>query len=70
MNQSRCPLGLTAYDKLIICCEETRRFHLHESPIAMGYYGLVLIQHHWAEVFKRKSTASAEEFFASMVMCS
>ena len=30
---------------------EIRRSHLHESPNPMGQLGVVITQHHWAEVF-------------------
>ena len=33
------------------CLEEIRRYHLHESPNPMGQLGVVLKQHHLAEVF-------------------
>ena len=33
------------------CWEEIRRSHLHESPNPMGQLGVVITQHHWAEVF-------------------
>ena len=31
--------------------ENIRRSHLHESPNPMGQLGVVITQHHWAEVF-------------------
>ena len=33
------------------CWEEIRCSHLHESPNPMGQLGVVITQHHWAEVF-------------------
>ena len=33
------------------CWDEIRRSHLHESPNPMGQLGVVITQHHWAEVF-------------------
>ena len=32
------------------CWEEIRRSHLHECPNPMGQLGMVITQHHWAEV--------------------
>ena len=33
------------------CWEEIRRSHLHESSNPIGQLGVVVTQHHWAEVF-------------------
>ena len=33
------------------CWEEIRRSHFQESPNPIGQLGVVLTQHHWAEVF-------------------
>ena len=52
------------------CWEEIRRSHLHESPNPMGQLGVVITQHHWAEVFLEEVSAKAEELFESTAMCS
>ena len=39
------------FHKSMTCWEEIRRSHLHESPNQMGQLGVVITQHHWAEVF-------------------
>ena len=44
------------------CWEEIRRSHLHESPNPMGQLGVVITQHHWAEVFLEEVNGQGHVF--------
>ena len=52
------------------CWKEIRRSDLYESLNQMGQLGVVLLQHHWAEVFLEEVTSRAEELVESTAICS
>ena len=48
------------------CWEEIRRSQLHESHNPMGQLGVVLAQHHWAEVLLEEVNGQGGELLESM----